>query len=64
MLACSSWTGLRQATLDARRLEEEAAEARDRADHHGAEVDRLSKAMDSAPPGDISLSPGRNERDT
>jgi hypothetical protein len=45
---------LRQAKLDARRLEEDAAEARDRADHHGAEVDRLSKAMDSAPPGTVT----------
>jgi hypothetical protein len=45
---------LRQAQLDARRLEHDAAEARARADRHGAEADRLAETV-SVPTGTNSV---------
>jgi YwqJ-like deaminase len=40
---------LRQAQIDARRLEQDAAEAKARADRHAAEVDRLAHSISTAP---------------
>jgi hypothetical protein len=40
---------LRQAQMDARRLEQDAAEAKARADRHAAEADRLAHSISAAP---------------
>ena len=42
---------LREAQLGARRLEEEAAQAKARADGHAAEAQRLAQLISTAPPG-------------
>jgi uncharacterized protein YukE len=53
---------LRKAPFQARRTEDTAAEARLRIDRHGAEADRLTALIESAPPG-MSTADQEFERD-